>query len=432
LFVGAGLSTPSGIPSWPELLADEAGQLGVIIQQDDNLPAVAQWIVNKYVGNRGPLINRVRTALAKHTGPNHYHTSIAHSAADTIWTTNYDTLIEDAFAHFSLAVRSSDPSIAHPADGAEVEIIKMHGCLSRSGNEDLVITKEDYEDFFHRRPATAERLRSDLLRRTFLFVGYGFGDPNIENIIVEARRLAKNATRRHHLVQKRVSSAIEGGQRALRQTLWVSDLRRIGIECTLIDNYEALQDILDSIALQSRGPTLYVTGSHEVSGQLAREVGSRLAQLRSPVVTIIDGQSAGLSRDVITAFTEECVNQGLDLRSRLRIFPNPYAANPAFSNDVRFLPMLKSLRRTLLRTAQAVMTFDGGMGTKMEVELALSQGCRVIPVPRAPGDYADDLLRRPEIANVIEARSPDYLAAWEKGQGVSAEDVASCVAAMIQ
>jgi predicted Rossmann-fold nucleotide-binding protein len=329
-------------------------------------------------------------------------------------------------------VRTSDESIAHPSHGAEVEIIKMHGCLTRSNHEDIVITKEDYEDFFYRRPATAERLRIDLLGRTFLFIGYGFGDPNIENIVVEARRLAKNATRKHHLVQLKVENSIDGGQRALRQKLWANDLRRIGIECTLIDDYHELQEILNEIALRSRGSTLYVTGSHESSNPLATEIGIHLAKLTSPEVTIVDGQSTGLSRDVITAVMEECVNRKVDLRARLMIHPNPYAANPGFSNDIRLLPILKTWRRTLLRSAQAVLAFDGSMGTEMEVELALSLGCRVIPVPIKAGGFADLLLSNPFIADPIQAKYPDYLTRWKNGDPITAEDVALCVGAMLK
>lgn len=431
-FVGAGVSAGSKLPSWQKLIESEASQLGLALQAGEDLTAIAQYVVNKYVGNRGPLINQVRAVLRKHSGPNPYHQAMANSAADLIWTTNYDTLIEDAFAGFSLAVRNSDAAISHPADDAEVEIIKMHGCLAHSGHEDLVITKEDYEDFFYRRPATAERLRTDLLRRTFLFIGYSYADPNIQNIVVEARRLAAKATRRHYLIQRRIAATGGKEQLALRQQLWVNDLRRIGIECLLIDDYAELQTILDEVASRSRGATLYVTGSHENNNGLATEIGHELAKCKAPEIVVVDGQSSGLSRNVITAFSEECVNQKLDLRNRLRIFPNPYAANPAFSNDIKLLPMLKQVRRTLLRSTQAVIAFDGGMGTKMEVELAQSLGCNIIPIPLAPGGYASKLFSDSAISGKIKAACPQYFGKLEKNEPVSASDVTQCVAAMLK
>ena len=431
-FVGAGISAASKLPSWTKLVEPEAIQLGLILKPGEDLTAIAQYVVNKYVGNRGPLINQVRAVLRKHTGPNLYHHAMANSAADLIWTTNYDTLIEDAFAGFTLAVRRSDEAISHPADGTEVEIIKMHGCLAQSNHDDLVITKEDYEDFFYRRPATAERLRTDLLRKTFLFIGYSFGDPNIQNIVVEARRLAAKATRRHYLIQKKIAPPDGDEQLALRQQHWMNDLRRIGIECVLIDDYAELGAILDEIALRSRGQTLYVTGSHENNNGLAREIGHDLAKCKAPEIVIVDGQSSGLSRDVIAAFSEECVNQKFDLRKRLRIFPNPYAANPSFSNDVKLLPMLKQVRRTLLRSTQAVIAFDGGMGTKMEVELAQSLGCNIIPIPLTAGGYASELSEYPAVSEKIKAACPQYFEKLVRGEPIHASDVTKCVASMLK
>lgn len=121
---------------------------------------------------------------------------LARTNVKCLWTTNYDTLLEQAFrAHFKVTVRASDESISRGGRVPDIEVIKMHGCIEHSGAKDLVVTQEDYDDFFENRPATAHRLRQDLIDRQFLFLGYSYADSNIRNIVVEARRLGKQALR---------------------------------------------------------------------------------------------------------------------------------------------------------------------------------------------------------------------------------------------
>ena len=54
---------------------------------------------------------------------------------------------------------------------------------------DAVLTKEDYELYdLHRRVFTTT-LQSDLVSKTFLFLGFGFTDPNIDYILSRIRIL---------------------------------------------------------------------------------------------------------------------------------------------------------------------------------------------------------------------------------------------------
>ena len=56
----------------------------------------------------------------------------------------------------------------------------------------------------------------------------------------------------------------------------------------------------------------------------------------------------------------------------------------------------------MLRTAHTVLAFDGGMGTRAEVELAADLGCRVILVPERPDGSSMAMLKVPEIATRAE------------------------------
>jgi predicted Rossmann-fold nucleotide-binding protein len=428
-FVGAGASRPSKVAGWVELLGPLGADLGITVGDEDDLPAIAQYYINRMSGNRGPLIQHLKRVLDVSAAPSVYHHELARSNVSTIWTTNYDRLIEDALslAGLSTRVRARDGDMAELGLFDGVEVIKAHGSFGVSEPHEFVIAKEDYEDFSQNKPATVERLRSDLLRKCFLFIGYGYSDPNIQSVLLEARRLAGRAGHSHIMLSVEEDPA--NTEKAQRQKLWQADLRRIGIECVLMPNFSDIESAVKQITLQSRGPTVYVTGGHETSSELAKEVGALFAASESERVIMLDGQSAGVSRDLLFEFQGKCVTNKIDINKRIRFFPNPYASNESFSNDSTLLPMLKDLRRPMLRKAHTVLVFDGGMGTEAEVEIAQELGCRIIPVPKKPEGLAARLLRSDKmLKNALDARSPGFVAKAEKFQ-LTAQDVIECVLA---
>ena len=322
VFLGAGISSPSGLPTWAELIRPMVPALGTTLRDSgEDIPLMAQHLVNISAGNRGRLVAQLQEEIQRQPSePNHYHRSIVASAIDLIWTTNYDTLLEQAYGSHPVAIRARDTDMSLVSHPDSVEIIKAHGCIVRSAPCELVLTREDYEDYFVQRPLISERLRSDLQTRTFLFLGYRYGDPNIANILVEARRLARKVPRRRYLIAKKSGAGADGNDALVRQQFWALDMHRIGIECALVNDYHEYRKVVKDIAIGSRGPTLYVTGAHSNSSELATQVGKLLAEQDDIEVVLFDGQSTGVSRCLITSFVQQAAFQRTDYRHRIRFF----------------------------------------------------------------------------------------------------------------
>nr|WP_315200957.1 SIR2 family protein [uncultured Flavobacterium sp.] len=370
-FVGAGISVDSKLPNWIGLIKPFTEKIGIKDLDCKDLPLMAQYVINEDAGNRGPFINAISRELKKGYIPNRYHEAIAKTNLKTIWTTNYDNLLEEIFAKTTIDVKFSDDSISRDVPESQIEIIKMHGCVYSSHRDDIVITQSDYEDFFINKPAIAHRLRIDLLRKSFLFIGYGYEDPNIKNIIAEARRLAGNNTLQHFLITKDKPGSIEFD-------LWCKNLRRYGIRVIKIDNYDILLEILEKLSLKSRGKSIFITGSHSIkTSDHAIQLAKGLANNSQYILN--DGQSSGLMRIVSNTFIETIITNKFDINNRIKFFPNPYSANPKFADDVGLLPLLKQWRIPLLRSTHVMIAFDGGMGTKAEMEAALELGCIIVP-----------------------------------------------------
>jgi predicted Rossmann-fold nucleotide-binding protein len=435
IFVGSGISYDSTQLDWFKLLKPLTDDLGIKLNEEtDDLPLLAQYIVNQYTGNRGPLINQISKVLNKKFTLNDYHKALAGTKVSTLWTTNYDMLLEAAFSEFLADVKVNEDSISRNVTNSEIEIIKMHGCISRSRHEDIVITQEDYEDFLQNKPAISQRLCNDLLQKSFLFIGYSHRDPNIRNIMVTARRLSRKSTQEHYLILKKAEDLDNEAcqEKRRRQQLWCDDLKRIGISSLLIEDYNDLAEIMVSISQRSRGKTVYITGSHKDACNTAQQLGTALAE-ESDVI-LISGQSTGIGATVVSAFIEKCIIIKQDITARLQIFPNPYAANPKYSDDPSLLPEFKRYRAKLLNSTQVAVIFNGGIGTEAEYEVASGRNSKILPVIIKPEDRESELMRKifndKSVMNTIKETDVGYFHKLLSGT-VTSEDIIRCLRKML-
>ena len=97
LFVGAGLSFDSGMPSWKELLKKPAEKIGMDVSKEEDLVTLAQYFVNENHNTRTAINAELKSKFGELSNINHNQEIIAQLPIDTVWTTNYDNLLEKAF-----------------------------------------------------------------------------------------------------------------------------------------------------------------------------------------------------------------------------------------------------------------------------------------------------------------------------------------------
>lgn len=183
--IGAGFSInahlPEGIhiPLWKELSEILANIANVFPYLDG--PSVASAYENKF--GRVQLIEEIRKVL--HTDdaePGDAHRAFVELPFDTIYTTNFDNIIEKAYSTIRKPFRSIVGDLQMPFHGGPLmtSIIKMHGDLSHE--EHIIVTQEDYEKYLTVYPVIATYLSAMLITRTPLFIGYSLSDPDLQNI----------------------------------------------------------------------------------------------------------------------------------------------------------------------------------------------------------------------------------------------------------
>jgi hypothetical protein len=222
-FLGAGASRvgfieggPAFLPSGSELaglLADYANFPSTDKSERSDLSKVSSYLVDGT--NRGALRRKLHTVFDnREIRPTPLHRMLAAVANNLmIVTTNYDTLLEQAFAE---AGKPYDV-VVYPADNQEIAngvlwwdhgqddprklkaneidteelanknvIYKIHGSIRPGADrwDSFVITEEDYIVFLSKmRNAVPPAFRSYFSQRAFLFLGYGLRDWNLRVLL---------------------------------------------------------------------------------------------------------------------------------------------------------------------------------------------------------------------------------------------------------
>jgi NAD-dependent SIR2 family protein deacetylase len=201
IFAGAGLSKPCGFVDWKGLMREIAASLGLDVDQETDLIAIAQYHINERLGNRSILNQTIKNNFAENVDLTENHHVLARLPISSYWTTNYDNLIEKA-----IKTEGKIPDEKKMSDNLLITepkrdtiVYKMHGDVSQSN--DVVISKDDYETYEMKKGAYSIVLQSELLSKIFLFIGFSFDDPNLIFILSRIKNLLgekANSLRTHY------------------------------------------------------------------------------------------------------------------------------------------------------------------------------------------------------------------------------------------
>lgn len=316
LFVGAGLSRPAGLVDWRGLLRDLADELRLDVDRESDLIAVAQYHVNT-AGGRAALDRAIMREFTRDAHPSEAHEIIAHLPIRTLWTTNYDRLLEQAFnaAGKRLDVKAIARSIATSMPRRDAVLYKMHGDVGDPGS--AVLTKEDYETYSLERQAFVTTLKADLLTKTFLFLGFSFTDPNLDYILARIRTLLGEHQREHYCLMCPPGDRPEAGEEraeweyAKRKfDLRIADLKRYSIQTVLLDDYDEIPVVLKRLNKKVRTRSAFISGSAAEAGDfgesrlhlLVRRLGAELIANR---VRVVSGLGLGVGGLVVLGAMEE-------------------------------------------------------------------------------------------------------------------------------
>ena len=402
VFAGAGLSRPSGFVVWKELLRPLAEDIGLNIDEEHDLTAVAQYVKNES-GNRSVINSTILDAYSIDVNPNENVSILTRLPIYTYWTTNYDHLIEEGLrdANRSADVKTDYKQLSNTKRDRDAVVYKMHGDADRPG--DAVLTKDDYVQYEKKFPLFRSVLQGDLISKTFVFIGFSFEDPNLDIILNQVKLLFDENIRNHYCFMKRVvkTDSMDDenyGYQKARQNLREKDLKRYGIQTIYIDDYTEITYILKELESAVLANNVFISGSAETfddnwDKEKTDELAYKLShELVKEGFKVTSGFGIGLGSSVINGALDEIYdNKYKHISDYLSLRPFPQGIMDEEERNLKW----KKYREDIMEENGIVVFMTGNKkvedknmvsdGCLKEFEIAKEKNCSIIPIGSTGG-----------------------------------------------
>lgn len=271
VFAGAGLSVASGFVDWKCLLEPICKQMRLDINKD--LTEIAQYYKNQY--GRQELNDIVFNEFSKMKKNNKNMKWLAKLPIKEYWTTNYDDVIEREIqkqGKFAEVIVNQE-SFKYHNPRREVVVYKMHG--DKRYPDDVVLTKEDYQNYDEKRSLFTRLLSVELVRRTFVFIGFSFNDPNLERILSIAKNTLRSKSLPNHYcfmrkvkvndyLNNEMALTDESLEKFIQdknyQELRINDMRNYGIYTILVEDFEQITKMLQYLYHKYIANNVFICG----------------------------------------------------------------------------------------------------------------------------------------------------------------------------
>ncbi len=200
-FVGAGLSREAGYPTWSGLLREMAERAGVDVDVSDPVryPDVAQELRDVLGETEYVRFLRRRVPDAFDGTVPAAATALAEWPCTLFLTSNWDGVLAKALGGGASVLHWTQAAAALDAwKTGRRALLRVHGDTSRmpaTGRDraGLVLTSADYDHLRKSRGRCAreyrEAMKNLLATGTFVFVGFGLADPDLEALLAANARL---------------------------------------------------------------------------------------------------------------------------------------------------------------------------------------------------------------------------------------------------
>jgi hypothetical protein len=417
LFIGSGVSYNSGLPSWTELLEPCANDLGIELTQNTNLYDISQYYVNKH--NDNSLRRIVSAQVNKITNPNVLLTALMEIGFASIWTTNYDQLVERLLTNNEIAYNAifSDKNLPSIDKYDKVNIYKINGDISDP--ENMILTRSDYENYEKKYPLFLTFLKRELVANTFLFVGYGFNDFLILDCLSTINQMLGSSGNIHYALLP-IENYLD-----TKSEHFIDDLKkRYGIECLLF-KHDELSDVISALNLAVKERKVFISGAYD---NVTDEVDSFADAISESLVTdLLDHEyriSTGVGKHLgtyITVYAHRYLAEKKRKNTSKYLSMRPFPFHLSLTDDVK-----KKYRNLMQRDCNAAIFLFGqsfttdsngsfektghfGQGTYQEFEIARDNGLTIIPIGSSGfeaeiiwNEVKRDINRYPYLSNKID------------------------------
>ena len=193
LFVGSGISSNLGLPTWTELINKMSVDLGFepeIFKSFGGFLELAEYYnLKKGLGTLRSWMDREWHSPTIKIEDSEIHKLIVELDFPIIYTTNYDRWLELSYEKYGKDyVKISDVANLTELNQNKTQIIKFHGDFY-SSDDSIVLSESSYFERLDFETPLDIKLRADALGKTLLFIGYSLSDINIRYMLFKLNKL---------------------------------------------------------------------------------------------------------------------------------------------------------------------------------------------------------------------------------------------------
>ena len=200
LFVGSGVSAEAGFPSWSDLVAQTLLEIPEAACQRissnkqfqrclefPDFPGCFKQIED-LIG-QSQMADAIRTVIARHPSkPGDLAKLLADWPVAGCLTTNYDHFLESAVQENGqlgwISIGNQQEEVRQVSGDVRNIAWHLHGSAFMDPNRPgLVASTRDYEHYYLEDSPLQQQLKSFLIHRRMIFVGFGFSDPELMRVL---------------------------------------------------------------------------------------------------------------------------------------------------------------------------------------------------------------------------------------------------------
>ncbi len=181
IFVGAGVSKNSGLPTWGQMVHSFAAAIGY--PMPDRLATEEYIRIPQYYycmdesEGHASYYDLLKSMIPEDVKPNLLNELLVSLQPKHIVTTNFDTLLDQVARGYQVIREDRDLLTGK----SRHYLLKLHGDIRRP--EKMVFKEDDYLQYSETHRLMETFLKSLLIDHTFLFVGYSLNDYNLKTFV---------------------------------------------------------------------------------------------------------------------------------------------------------------------------------------------------------------------------------------------------------
>lgn len=216
IFVGAGVSKNSGLPTWGQMVQVFAKQIGypmngrLATEEYIRIPQY-YYCLDESEGHSA-YYSLIKSMLPENIQPNLLDYLIVSLHPKHIVTTNFDTLLDQVAVGYQV-IREDRDLLTNISSHY---LLKLHGDIRQP--QKLVFKEDDYLQYSETHRLMETYLKSLLIGHVFLFVGYSLNDYNLKTFVSWIDYVAKEMHVRQEMHRNYfLSSSLHAGKDYLQK-----------------------------------------------------------------------------------------------------------------------------------------------------------------------------------------------------------------------